>query len=506
MFHPAPPTMAVYRHLLAHHWKSFTRSLSRRNRWLTVLAGGMVMLYVTVLLGGMGFFFKEVFRGTPAGIDSVSFLNQHLIEVLLGMFSMRFFLQQGPRMKIRPYLHLPIPRKSLVRFYQLFSLLSFHNVIPYLFVLPFWLRYFIAGGYELRGSLTWLAGFTLFLFLSHFAINLLRTVLSRNSLHFLIAISAMASLLVIDQVIQTHFVSLMSFVLFGQLAAGNLYFLGLIAACTVSIFLYSSAVIRQNLRSTPEANGSPRVLRRAIFFGPKRGQVMNLIMLELRMIWRNKRPKHYFLLSVVFALAYISLMLADTDMFQSEAINAVIGLFASGTFALNYGQLMFAWESIYFDGFLARSIRPEEMVLAKLMILQGSCLLFFLISLPLFIWLNPDLLLLHVTFLFYNAGVTSVLMLALAVRNQHRVDIARSGSFFNYEGFSLSHWLWIVPTVLPPAITLFLLQNIRWTALLFIGGVGVASLVFSRKWSEYFTQQLLSRKYQMAMGFRKYED
>ena len=140
------------------------------------------------------------------------------------------------------------------------------------------------------------------------------------------------------------------------------------------------------------------------------------------------------------------------------------------------------------------------------MILQGSCLLFFLISLPLFIWLNPDLLLLHVAFLLYNAGVTSVLIMALAVRNQHRVDIAKSGSFFNYEGFSLSHWLWIIPTVLPPAIILYALQSIRWTALLFIGGMGVASLVFSRKWSEHFTQKLLQRKYVMAMGFRKYED
>ncbi|MEZ4701942.1 MAG: DUF5687 family protein [Rhodothermales bacterium] len=506
MSRPAPPATVVYRQLLVHHWKSLTRSLSKRNRWLTLLAGVVVMLYVTVTLGMIGLLFKEIFRGTPAGVDTVSFLNQHLIEVMLALFSMRFFLQQGPRVKIRPYLHLPIPRKQLVRFFQLFSLVSFHNLIPYLFIIPFWTRYLVMGGYGVRGSLTWLTGFTLLLLLSHFTINLLRTILSRNSLHFLIAVSIMASALVIDQMIQTRFINLISIALFGQLAAGNLWFLFLIAAFTLSMFLYSSAVIRQNLRSAADDAQSHRVIRRAIFFGPKRGQVLNLIMLELRMIWRNKRPKHYFLLSVVFAVAYISLMLADTEAFQSEAINAVIGLFASGTFALNYGQLMFAWESIYFDGFLTRAIRPEEIVLAKLMILQGSCLLFFLISLPLFIWLNPDLLLLHVTFLFYNAGVTSVLVLALAVRNQHRVDIAKSGSFFNYEGFSLSHWLWIIPTVLPPAIILFVLQSIRWTALLFIGGMGVASLVFSRQWSEHFTRQLLRRKYVMAMGFRKHED
>ncbi len=498
--------MAVYRQLLVHHWKSFSRSLSRKHRWLTVLAGGLVMLYVTSVLVSVGIFFSEIFRGMTAAFNPVVFLNQHLLEVLLGLFSLRFFLQQGPRMKIRPYLHLPIPRRHLVRFYQLFSLVSFHNFIPYLFILPFWVRYLVVGGYGTRGSLTWLLGITLLMMLSHFTVNLLRTIMSRNSLHFLLAISVLATGLVLDQVVQTRFVNLVSVALFGELAAGNLFFLLLLAACTVSVFFYSSAVLLQNLRVPPPDGSRPRVMRRPIFFGSHRGQVINLILLELRMIWRNKRPKHYFLLSVVFAIAYISLMLADAGGFRNEAINAVIGLFASGTFALNYGQLMFAWESIYFDGYLARAIRPEEIVLAKLMILQGSCLLFFLISLPLFIWLNPDLLLLHVAFLFYNAGVTSVLIMALAVRNQHRVDIAKSGSFFNYEGFSLSHWLWIIPTVLPPAVILYSLQSIRWTALLFIGGMGVASLVFSRKWSEHFTQKLLQRKYVMAMGFRKYED
>ena len=172
---------------------------------------------------------------------------------------------------------------------------------------------------------------------------------------------------------------------------------------------------------------------------------------------------------------------------------------------LNYGQLMFSWESSYFDGLLARNIRLDELVLSKLMLLQGSCLFFFLITLPVFIWLNPELLLLHVTFLFYNAGVTSVLMLALAVRNRRRVNISKSGSFFNYEGFSASHWLWIIPTITPPALLLHHLQSIQWTALLFIGGIGVTSLVLSRLWSIYFTRQLVDRKYVMATGFRQHE-
>ena len=46
-------------------------------------------------------------------------------------------------------------------------------------------------------------------------------------------------------------------------------------------------------------------------------------------------------------------MLAESNVFNTQAVSAVIGIFASGTFALNYGQLMFSWESTYFDGFLS---------------------------------------------------------------------------------------------------------------------------------------------------------
>lgn len=497
--------MHFYLSLIRNHWKYFWRSVKRKHRWITIIAVGLVLTYLTIALVLAGFFFREFLRSLTLDRDPIGFLNRHMLELFIGLFSLRFFLQQGPKIKMQPYLHLPISRRKLVNFFQAFSILSFHNVIPYLFFIPFCVRYLFRGYPGPMGAICWLSGITFILLISHYTNNLLRAILNRNTWYYVIAISLFASLLVLDKFVDTRLLQYFSEVLFDELLRGNLILVSLLGSLAVSIIFYSSALIHQNLLVSPAATNSGRLQRKAIIFAPERGQVLNLIMLELKMIWRNKRPKHYFLLSVVFAVAYITLMLMESHVFSSRAISAIIGIFASGTFALNYGQLMFSWESIYFDGLLARNIRPEELILAKLMLLQGSCLVFFLISLPLFILLSPSLLLLHVTFLFYNAGITSVLMLALAVRNQRRVNIAKSGSFFNYEGFSAMHWLWILPTITPPAILLYFLQNITWTALLFIGGIGVISLVLSKKWSLYFTEMLLERKYVMASGFRQYE-
>ena len=502
--------MHIYGHLVWNHWKSVRRGFRQKDRWLTLLAIGVMLFNLTIILVFAGTFldrlldyyyreFKQSYSGSP--VSPAVFVNKYLLEIFMGLFSLRFFLQQGPKMKMQPYLHLPIRREQLVRFFQFFSLLSFHNAIPYLFFIPFTIQFIYLANYGLTGTFAWFGGITLVLLLSHYANNLLRALHKKSSLYYLVTVSVLAILFLLDEVVDMHVLRSFSEIIFGQLLEGNLAFFLLLASCTVTMFIYSSAQIKEQLLTVPSSGNSFRAYQRQITFAPERGQVLNLILLEMKMIWRNKRPKHYFILSIVFALAYIALMLAESHVFNTSAISAVIGIFASGTFALNYGQLMFSWESTHFDGFMTRNIRPEEIIVAKLMILQGSCLVFFLISLPLFVLMSPDLLLLHVTFLFYNAGVTSVLMLALAIRNQRRVNISKSGSFFNYEGFSAMHWLWILPTIIPPALFLYLLQDIDWTALLCIGGAGVISLLLSKQWSQYFTGRFLDRKYMMATGF-----
>jgi hypothetical protein len=497
----------LYRLLLQNEWSRITRSIRSQHRWLVGIAITLVLLYLTFVLVVSGYFFRDIFhrilirQSFFGGITTrgpVFFLNQYLIELFLGLFGMRFFIQLAPRMKPHMYLLLPIPRAKLVRFFQFFSLLSLHNVVPFLFFIPFWLRNIWFGGYPVLGALSWIAGIALIILLSHFTNNWLRVVLSGNTVRFILIVSGLSVLVVLDNLIDTRVFLDASSEVFGALLMGDLGVVGILAGMTVGMFLYSCRRMERNLHHQPDIRRRSRSAGPAVFFAPERGQVLNLILLELKMMWRNKRPKHYFLLSAVFATAYIALMLAGRDIFFFSALTALFGLFASGTFALNYGQLMFAWESSYFDGLMARNIRPEELVVAKLMVLQGSCLVFFLLSLPLFIWLGSNLLLLHVAFLFYNAGVTSVLMLALAVRNRKRVNISKSGGFFNYEGFSAMHWMWILPTVIPPAVILFLLQSTQWTALLTIGGIGVASLVLSRQWSELFTRHLVERKHLMG--------
>jgi hypothetical protein len=284
--------------------------------------------------------------------------------------------------------------------------------------------------------------------------------------------------------------------------AGGFTSFALVMCAVTGLALTSTIVLRQSLRAPVFIPRRKRVRRVNLQLPSHFGLTGRLMLLEVLLLWRNRRPRHYLLVSVLFSTMYLILMLAAKSNFSGHAIDALIGLFASGGFVLNYGQLMFSWDSTHFDGLLARNFPIRSIIRAKIILLQSSCVVFFLLSIPLFLWLRPELLPVHLAFLFYNAGVTSVLVMELASRNHLAVDIEKSGSFFNYEGFSIRHWLWFLPTALPPILFMVAMSARPGVALVILAGIGTFSLIFSEFWTRFFEKGISSRKYKMAYGFR----
>jgi hypothetical protein len=292
--------------------------------------------------------------------------------------------------------------------------------------------------------------------------------------------------------------------LLSKILLGDLSLLMLVAALTGFALVASTIALARGLREAPPDALDSRTPVPVLDRLEDYGKVGALVLMECRLMARNKRPRHYLIMAFLFSTAYLMLILVNQGAFDPVFFGAVIGLFASGGFALNYGQLMFSWESAFFDGLLTRDIDAREMVEAKLILLQISCALLFLVSLPIIAALRSDLLGLHVSFLLYNAGITSLLIMFLAVRNRRAIDIRKGGSFFNYEGFSFAHWLWLIPTAVPPTALMLLMRNRMSTALILIASAGFAGVLLTPVWSRIFAAGLTSRRYLMAQGFRAY--
>jgi len=495
------PLVQTFSLLFRHHTQSFYRHVVRPRWWLGFVIVPL-LLYVAATLAGVGYFAERFLSYLSLEISALELLHDYLLGLFIALLGVRFFFQRPPRLRMTPYLHLPMARSRLVAYFQVSSLVSLHNVLPLFLLVPFWWTN-VWPALPTDGALVWAAGVLSCLVASHYVTLAFRLLLDR---HLRLAGGLLVLLCltqIVDQWLGAGWTATASSTMFGALAAGDLLLLGLLLTTTGAFAAVTTIGLHQALRSARQVQRRASVLARLLRF--RSSVIFNLVLLELKMMIRTKRPKQYVYVSVILAVLYTGLLLSDYNMIRGPIMDSFLGLFASGAFALNYGQLMFAWESRHFDGLLSRDLSPQQLVLAKLMVLQLSCLAMFLVCLPFFLWLAPRLLTLHVAFLFYNVGVTCVLMLTLAVRNEKRVSTSE-GHFFNYQGFSLWHWLWLLPTVAPPAALLIGISNSPATAITLIASLGLLNMLLAWPWARVLGRYLTQRRYVMAAGFRTAEE
>ena len=497
----AQPVAATYFRLLLHQWRQVSRTFVKRRHWLLALGASLLFLYMVFALISLGFLWREMVAMVQQRADPIALLNRHLLTIFLALFTLRLFVQRPPRVRARSYLHLPLSRTALVVYFQLASLATIHNVFPFLFFLPLWVRHIAGGAYGPAASWAWLVGVVLLILLSHYLNTIFRIFLGRNRESFFIAFGLLTFALALDLFFGPGALNAASSFAFDTLVLARPLVLLLPALLVIVVVTYSSLLMRDDLLSEDRDTKHRRLVLWQVPFRPPSEPLSNLVLLELKLMWRCERPKLYFLVSVVFGLIYVAIPLVRAELLGSTIVQALTSMFASGIFAFNYGQLMFSWESTVFDGILTKSVALRDMVMAKFIILQGSCIAFFLLSVPLFVALAPDLVPMHVALLFYNVGMSTVMIMVLALNNNRRVTLARVG-FFTFEGFSLLHWLWYIPMVVPPVLVLYVLSASPATGLIVLGLMGLASYIFTPQWSTFFARILEHQRYEMAAGFR----
>lgn len=456
--------------------------------------------YIAFTLFTLGAFFPVFAESIRGGASIPELVDGHILPTLVGLFFLRFLLQKTPKMQVESFLHLPFPRWLLVGFFCAASIFSAHNLFPLLFAVPFAVNHLVPVD-GTSGAILWVAGIVGALLISNFLNLFVRAQLTTHERPILFGLATLLAITLADEYLGAGVIGIASSAVFGEMHAFSIIMAFSIGTGVVGTGLMASIALLQALRREDPPVVPSAEAGRLHELAERWDLAGHLIWLELRLMWRNRRPRHYLVVSLMFSTVYLIFLLASPGVFDGVALGAVIGLFASGGFALNYGQLMFSWESSYMEGLLARSVDTRTLTRSKTIVLQGSCLVLFVVSLPVFMIFQPDLIPLHVAFLFYNAGITTQVIMELATRNRERIDLGRSGGFFNYEGFSAKHWLWFLPTAVPPTILLVIFRDNPTLAWSLLAGVGLLGLLTTELWTRRHARRVSRRKHRMLSGF-----
>lgn len=488
--------------LLAHGWKKFTRSVSFRKDVATKVLAGVVGLMLAVYAIGLGFVLEPIIVKGLDQADPINFLNSLLLYYFGFEFVMRYMMQNMPVMDIQPYLHLPMKRSGMVNYLLVRSLIHVLNFLPIFIFAPFAIKV-IGGAHGIGIGLTWLVMVWLSSLVLHFLVVLFKKKLDDNVFGILTLVLLISFFGAADY-FQWFKLSVVSASIFSSVLNRPESVLMFIAACGLLYFanfrFFLQAMYPEEFAfKKKSASGAGR----DVDFLKNFGFIGEMINIELKLILRNKRPKNILYLSAFFLLYGLIFYNNDKYMTEMSGILLFVGIFITGIFMINYGQMLFSWQGSHYDFALTRPLSMRQYVESKYWLLASATIISFVLSTP-YVYFGWKILLIHFAMMLFNLGINVFVILNLAMWDPKKVDLQK-GATFNYEGVGAAQWIMSIPILLGPYIFYmpFSIAGYPVSGILAVGFAGIIGIVFRDRLIDMTTKRLIDRKYKIAAGFRK---
>jgi hypothetical protein len=232
----------------------------------------------------------------------------------------------------------------------------------------------------------------------------------------------------------------------------------------------------------------------------KFGDAAPFMQLDLKLIWRNKRPRSSVFILIV-GLLY-GLFFYPNPVYQDQPwMFAFVGIFVTGIFLINFGQFIPAWDSGYYKMLMSQNIKYKQYLKSKYTLMAVSVVILFILSIP-YVYFGWKILLAHFAAAVYNIGINTHVMLLGGSFNRKKIDLNQRAAF-NYQGTGAVQWLIGIPLMaLPLAIFgasyYFFNFEIGCLVLTILGVIGI---IFHQKFMNLITEKYLDSKYKMIQAF-----
>jgi len=428
-------------------------------------------------------------------------VNRFLILWLLAELSYRFLLQTLPVLDIKPLLILPIRKRKVVNFVLLKSLYSFFNFLPLLIIIPFGIFNIYKNEFPVSSILAWMIA-TISLSLS---VNFANFIIKKRFTDNLKALIPVMLIIVIMIFLEFFKIFEISFWFGRGLNQILTYpFLAIIPVILLLILYKWNQKDLENkfyLDATLNKNGKSADTKE--FLWTRRfGELAPYLQLDLKLIWRNKRPKTAIYMSLLL-LGY-GLIFYTQDTYQEmPSFFVFVGVFMTGIFMMNFGQFVPAWDASYYPLIMSQNIPLDKYLNAKAGLITFSVVVLAILSTP-YVYFGWRIFALNLVCAVYNIGINIPLLLYAGSFNKKRIDLDKS-PFMNYQGTGAAQWLVGIPLMALPVLlfwTVYKLSSYEG-AMLFLLSLGLIGALMRNRAINFIAQVYKRKKYAMIEGFRQ---
>ncbi len=483
--------------LLKHQWLEKVRSTFwQKSIWLNILLG-ILAFYLLLNIVFMGFFADKIIIEIYGDKDVIKAFTGFMFFYFAFDLIIRFLFQQLPTLSIQPYLSLPIKRSTLLHYPLIKSIPGFFNIAALLLVFPFFIKV-VCTTKPLDFCFAWIITIVSLIAVNNFLNFSFKKYFSKRPLLILFLFLMAGTILYLD-IARGPFLS--PYFAAGVFFISNTFWLAIIPLI-LAVLAYIFAF--QFLKRNSFIEDSDQNLHRSsnsLAFLNKYGETGSLITTEIKLIFRNKRPKSALYISLLFIL-YGLMFYKEKDL-NNYLLLTFIGLMLTSIFALSYGQHLFSWESSFFDSYMSRKISITTYIRSKYVFFAIVSSIGFVLVLP-YALISYKIALINLALLLYNIGISSIILMYCCTYNTSRIDLGK-GQFMNYQGMGAIQYLIGIPLFGFPTLVYLLFQylGIPQYCSLALGIIGITAIVFNKYLLHVVSSQFTKRKYKMSSGFRQ---
>ena len=481
-------------------WRETIRSAYWGKSLATNIGLGFLALYFSASFLVLGFAIPEILTKDFPNTDPVSKLNSVLLAYLGIDLIIRQLMQKLPTVSFKPLLLQNIRRRTIADYLMIRSVFNFFNVLPFFLLIPVTIK-LVAETHSGMATAAWFLSLLILIFSNHFLAIYLKWRFNEAEYGFFILLAALAGLFAVNHFgivdLSGGLGKLLDWVLVNPALA-----IGFLLLPVLFYFLNVSYLLSRMLVNLVSGKQKAEQVRDYSWLD-KLGETGRFIALELRLIWRNKRPRSVAMMTVLMLFYGLLLYKDQHGQPPPEFVFILGGIFIVGMFSISYGQFFPAWHSNYFSMLMCQRLKMKQFLQSFYMLVTVVSVACYFLTLP-YAFMHTKIIYTHLAMLFYNLGINIPLLFFIGLYSKKRLDLNQS-SVMNYQGVGAAQWLVGLPMFLIP-IGLFYLFKLPFGvvgAYAALGVLGLTGILLHPVIISFFAGKYLKQKHQLIKNYKK---
>jgi hypothetical protein len=430
-------------------------------------------------------------------LGPLSVVNTYLIYWWVLDLVSRYFLQKSPIMYVKPFLTLPVKKRKIVSFFLGKTAISFFNIYPAFFFLPFSIV-MIVNGYPVVQVLSWHVAIMALVFADNY-LNLLMDNLDQLFTAVLVVLVSFAAL---------QYYGWLDITMYSAPASQAFYEYPLLGfgmlIVPVLLYRYCFTYFKNNLRTDEAVQPKVREAQTENFTWLETfGTLGTFLKNDIKLIIRNKRSKSTVLISVLFLFYGVLILTGKTH--QGETWKLFAGLFITGGFLFTFGGFVPSWDSAYYPLMMSQNIRYKEYLASKWWLIVIATFISMILA-SFYLFMGWKVYLAIIAAGIYNIGVNAHLVLWGGAYVKTPIDLTAGRKVLgDKKAFNVQTLIITLPKLVLPLLIFYIFSHV-WNVTagyLSVAMLGVLGLAFRNKMFGIIENIYKKEKYAALAAYRQ---